>query len=130
MKQYLLIIAIAALAALLFAGITAGSVLDIAPEFSLGLVERVVCPQGQTLEYRELGQVTYTDSEGTHNAANVSISCVASDGTRVEGKTGAVIGALLGLYFVVFFVLLAPAGLLVRWFLLRRSPGARGSASR
>jgi len=97
---------------------------------NLRLVQRVVCPPGQTLEYRELGLVTYTDSEGTHNAANISISCVSSDGTRTEGRGTAVISALLALYFVIFFVPLLIAGLLFRRSLLRRNSAAAPSPTR
>src|SRR5574342_296899 len=103
MKKPLLIAALAGFVALIFAAVGTSS-LAIVPEVNLRLIERVVCPQGQRLEYRELGQYTYTDSEGTHNRERISISCVSVDGTRSEGKGTAAISALMGLYFLICFV--------------------------
>ncbi len=121
MKQYLLIAVGAGFVALIFAGVASGS-LNAAPEFNLRLVQGVVCPGEQTLEYRELGQFTYTDADGTHNAAHVSFSCVAADGTRTEGHGTATLGALFGLYFVVSFGPLFGAAALWWWWRGRRGP--------
>lgn len=124
MKRTLLIVALAAGAALIFAAVAA-STLDVAftRDFNLRLVQGLICPAGQTLEYRELGLTTYTDSDGTHNQMQISISCLAADGTRVEGRGDATFGALLGLYFLVGFIPLVIAGLVLRFRLTRRSPG-------
>ena len=130
MKNTLLIVALAGLAALMLGGAVAGSALDIWPEFNLRLVEHVVCPPEQTLEYRELGLVTYTDSDGTHNVENISISCITGDGTRIQGKGTATIGALFGLYSMLLFLPLLAAGFLFRRYLVRRNPRAAGPTRR
>ena len=129
MKKDLLIAALAGFVALILAAVATAS-LSVIPGVHLRLVERVVCPSGQNLEYRELEQFTYTDAAGTHTQARVSISCVSSDGTITTGTGTAVISALLGLYFVIFCVPLLAAGLLYRRSLLRPKPGAAPSPSR
>ena len=122
MKKPLLIAALAGFVALIFAAVGTSS-LAIVPEVNLRLIERVVCPQGQRLEYRELGQYTYTDSEGTHNRERISISCVSVDGTRSEGKGTAAISALMGLYFLICFVPLFTSAVLFRRSMIGRNKG-------
>jgi len=119
MKKTLLLAGLAGFVALLFAALGT-STLGIAPEFNLRLIERVICPQGQKLEYREMGQFTYSDAEGTHKRENISMSCVSADGTREEGKGTAVIGTLLGMYFLICFLPLFASAVLFRWRMVRR----------
>jgi len=122
MKKYLLIAGLAGCVALLLAAVGTAS-LGIAPELNLRLIERVICPQGQKLEYRELGQYTYTDAEGTHNRANISISCVSAEGIRSEGKGTSVISTLMGMYFLLCFVPLFLSAVLLRAWMSRRYYG-------
>ena len=112
MNKTLLLTALVALAALLVAGVAA-STLTLAPTFNLALVSWAVCPNGQRLEYRELEPITYTDAEGLHNQQRISLSCLAADGTRAEGKSAATVAALLTLYFLIVFGPLLVAAL--RW---------------
>lgn len=97
--------------ALIFAGTFGGVGAATDPKFNFGLVERFVCPQGSKLVYEEGGETTYTDSDGfEHTGTSISISCVAADGTRSQGKEIQAIFTLIGLYFLVCFVpLLLPA---------------------
>jgi hypothetical protein len=122
MKKTLLIAGLAGLVALLFAALGT-STLSIAPAFNLRLIEPVICPQGEKLEYRELGQFTFTDAEGTHKRANISMSCVSADGAREEGKGTSVISTLMGMYFLICFVPLFVSGVLFRGWILRRYKG-------
>ena len=122
MKNYLLIAAIAGGLALIFAAV-ATSTLTLAPQFNLRFIEPIICSPGQTLEYQESAPYTYTDAEGTHRRANISIACVAADGTRVTGKETATIGTLMGIYFLLCFVPLLGLAVLFRWSLLRRYKG-------
>ena len=120
MNRSLLLAALTGLVALILAALGASS-LAVIPDFNLRLVEGVVCPRGQTLEYQSLGQFTYTDADGTHNRERVSISCVAADGTRQAGKGTATISALAGLYFLICWAPLLAGALLLRRSLLRRN---------
>ena len=124
MKENLLLAALAAMAALILAAAGSSS-LEIAPEFSTRLVQGVVCPAGQTLEYRELGVVTVTDADGTYQRVNISVSCVAPDGTRESGKSGATIAALTGLYFAICFGPLFVGAVVFRRVMVRRQTKGR-----
>ena len=128
MNKTLLIAALAGFVALIFAAVGTSS-LAIVPDVNLRLIERAVCPQGQELEYRELGQYTYTDAEGTHNRERMSISCVSVDGTRYVGKGTAAISALMGLYFLTCFVPLSTSAVLFRRSMIRRSNGSQRATS-
>jgi hypothetical protein len=127
MKKTLFLAALAAFVALLFAALATSTVGSV-PALNLRLVDWVICPAGQQLEYRELGPITYTDSTGTHNQERISISCLASDGTRVEGKSSATIAALMVLYSLACFAPLFGAGLLLRYRLRRRRLAQTGQA--
>ena len=109
--------AIVAGVAVIFAAV-ATATLSLVPRFNLRLVEGMICPPDQTLDYQESAPYTITDAQGTRRVANVSIDCVAPDGTRVGGKEGATIGSLMGVYFLLCFVPFLGVGIWAvrRWF--------------
>ena len=112
-------------AALIFAGTTLGVTAGTAPAASFRLVGPIVCGKGSDLEYSEGGETSYLGDDGQyHSGTSFSVSCVAADGTRSEGKELAAIGALFGLYFLVCFVPLFLPAALILWILVHVIYGA------
>ena len=121
MKKYLWLVAIVAGLSLII-GAVASTALPLSSRFNQRLVEWRVCEPGQMLEYKESAPYTITDQDGTRVVSDISIACVAPDGTRVGGKAGATIGTLIGVYALFFFVPLLVAGVVWLWKLQQTSP--------
>jgi hypothetical protein len=107
----LLVLAVVATAIGFFALVTAATfgapLLAMQPEWTLGLVEGAVCPQGSELEFEAVRQSWHRPGEYTPN-----VSCVAADGSRLEGREARAIFAALGGAFLICFVpLFVPAAL-------------------
>lgn len=108
----LLVLAVVAIVIGFFALVTAATfgapLLAMQPEWTLGLVEGVVCPEGSELEFEAVRQSWHRPGEYTP-----VVSCVAADGSRLEGREMRGIFAVLGGAFLICFIpLFVPAAIL------------------
>jgi hypothetical protein len=91
----------------LIIGLTGGAVgAVVAPDFHFRLVEGIVCPEGLTLEHREVRYSYHEPGEYT-----IEATCYGPGGQEIEGQAFKAIGAVMGLYFGVSFVVLFVLGL-------------------
>jgi hypothetical protein len=99
---YLLAVAIIGAASLWFAvffGLTFGGVAAaVAPDFHFGLVGDFVCPEGSSLEYRQVRYSYHQPGEYT-----IEASCVDVDGHQIHNQELKAFGAVMGFYFLVCF---------------------------
>lgn len=80
----------------------------MAPEFTLGLVDGFVCPEGTELEFEAVRQSWHRPGEYTPE-----VTCVGADGTRLEGRAMRALFTVLGGAFLICFVpLFVPAAIL------------------
>ncbi|MCJ7660437.1 MAG: hypothetical protein MUO67_14920 [Anaerolineales bacterium] len=99
--------------ALTFAGMGAGITQAFAPGFNNDIVEWLVCPEGTTLEYREVRYSYHQPGE-----AAIVVSCVTADGVRYENLEFQYLFAVVGTYFFACFVPLCLSITLFLWFLV------------
>ena len=93
------IVGIASLGFAAFFGLTFGGVaVAVAPDFHFGLVGDFVCPQGTSLEYRQVRYSYHQPGEYT-----IEASCVDAEGHQTQNQQFKAIGAVMGLYFLVCF---------------------------
>ena len=100
---------------LVFAGMASGTALGLAPQFSFGLVEKYVCPDGAHLQY-ESGQ---SHISGTSNNST-SINCVSQDGTVIQGMKPQAVSAVIGMYFLLCFIPTYIPGAILLWIILSK----------
>ena len=100
------------LVALTFAGMGSGITQAFVPDFNTDLVDWLVCPQGTTLEYREVRYSYHRPGE-----AAIVISCVTEDGVRYENLEFQYLLAVVGTYFFACFVPLCLSITLFLWIL-------------
>lgn len=118
--QLILVVVVAAtagLGAFTLMGAVGGTAMGVAPEFSFGLVEDIVCPEG-TLEY-------YSVQRGYHEPGESEphVECVSLEGEREDvllPAIGAVLGMTFTAAFVVGFLLLWIPLAVVGWLVTRR----------
>ena len=99
--------------ALTFAGMGAGITQAFAPGFNNDIVEWLVCPEGTTLEYREVRYSYHQPGE-----AAIVVSCVTADGVRYENLEFQYLFAVVGTYFFACFVPLCFSITLFLWILV------------
>lgn len=76
------------------------------PKFNFNTVGYVICHENETILYRTEPGSAYTDPEGNVSyPEEVYISCVAEDGTRRRNLEGLAIFTVLGVYWLIFFVI-------------------------
>lgn len=114
----LLAIAIAGMASAGFAvffGLTFGGVaLAVAPDFHFNLVGDFVCPEGSSLEYRQVRYSYHQPGEYT-----IEASCVDDAGQEIKGQELKAIGAVMGFYFLVCFTPLFVLGIVLSGLIIR-----------
>lgn len=98
-----------------FFGLTFGGVaVAVAPDVHFGLVGDFVCPEGTSLEYRQVRYSYHQPGEYT-----IEASCVDDEGLAIEGQEFKAIGATMGFYFLACFTPLFILGIILSSFLIR-----------
>lgn len=114
----LIVVAIVGMASLgiaAFFGLTFGGVAAaVAPDFHFDFVGDFVCPDGTTLEYRQVRYSYHQPGEYT-----IEASCVDAEGQATEGQVFKAIGAIMGLYFLACFTPLFILGLVFSGVIIR-----------
>jgi len=100
---------------LIFAGVAGGAALGFAPKFSLGLVEKYVCPEGTHFQYGN-GQ----DSAASIFDSSSSLNCAGQDGTVIQGVKTRAASSVFGMYFLLCFVPTYIPGAILLWIFLNR----------
>jgi hypothetical protein len=107
MKNRLLLESIAQIAIILFivfnilfiALVSSAVGLALFPKFDL--VEKLVCPVGMKIEVN-----TYHASWNEPGESAIEVNCVGTDGQRIRGRELSAIFCLLGVYFLICFLIL------------------------
>jgi hypothetical protein len=89
---------IAGFFAIISAGAFGGVAMGVAPEFTFGLVEGIVCQEGTSLEYSSIQRSFHLPGESEPH-----VDCVSEDGARKDVLLPAIL-AVLGLTFVAMFL--------------------------
>jgi len=114
------IILIGAFSAALF---VAAMMLALAPRVAFNIAGPIICPEGTQVLY-ELGESSeYRDPNGNvSNPQELLVTCVGTNGERIEGKEIAGMAAFGGVVMAVFMI---PALIIVivLWVVLRRRQG-------
>jgi hypothetical protein len=111
----LVVITASAVTALIFMGAAGGSSFAVAPEFNLGLVEGLICPDGTRVEYEEIKRSFHLPGESQPHT-----TCINDLGEEVEDVTLKSIGAVLGMYFLACFVPMVIGGSFLGIFIFSR----------
>ena len=116
--------AMAGFCALISMGGIGGTAMGVAPEFSFGLVEAIVCPEG-TLD-------VYSEQQSYHRPGESEphVECVSADGSREDVLIPAilaVLGSTFAIAFVVFFVPVFLPLAVLAWILTRKTIKAQQS---
>jgi hypothetical protein len=99
--------------ALTFAGMSSGISQAFIPRFNADLVEWLVCPEGTTIEYKEVRYSYHRPGE-----AAIVVACLAEDGVRYENLELQYLLAVVGTYFLVCFAPLCFSITLFLWLLV------------
>ena len=76
------------------------------PKFNFTTIAQVICHNDETILYKSESGSAYTDPEGNVSyPEEIYISCVAEDGTRRKNLEGLAIFTVLGIYWLIFFVI-------------------------
>jgi len=89
-----------AIYSLIFAGVVGWAAIGIAPGASFGLVQRYICPVGGSFE-----AVTLEPGASQADSAAKAITCKASDGTISKVPYASAVKALVGMLFLICFLL-------------------------
>ena len=108
--------------ALITAGGIGGVAIGVAPEFTFGQVEGLICPPGSTLAYDSVQRSYHEPGE-----SEPIVECVREDGTAQDALLRAIFIVLgvtfLGVFLIAFLGLLIPIEIIVLIFSRRRAAG-------
>ena len=97
------------------------------PEFNFNKVGQVICHEDETVLFKQEPGSAYTDPDGFVSYPNeISISCVAENGTQRKGLEVQAMITVLGIYWLIFFLVsIIPLSMILLFVLKKRKSSAK-----